>query len=246
MAASAIAQKPATTLKVMTYNTYSNRKEGIEKIAEVIRRENPDIVALQEVERNTAINPWDTPEKMSELTDLKYHAFFHALDIKKGGDYGNVILSRYPLSDEHNYHMEGLLPKDYTRSFGYATVDLGDCKLTFAVTHLDHKYEDALRLRQAQMVVDTLSRISGPVILAGDLNTRRGSKAIDVIRSQFSSDCLADGTPWTSPAPNPTFTCDWILFAPHNRFKVRDYHVCYWASTQSDHFPVVATYEITK
>ncbi|MFR4462596.1 MAG: endonuclease/exonuclease/phosphatase family protein [Bacteroides xylanisolvens] len=56
------AQKPVTkpkevTVKAMTYNTYSGRKQGIDKIAEVIKKENPDIVSLQEIERNTEINP---------------------------------------------------------------------------------------------------------------------------------------------------------------------------------------------
>ena len=58
------AQKPVTkpkevTVKAMTYNTYSGRKQGINKIAEVIKKENPDIVSLQEIERNTEINPWE-------------------------------------------------------------------------------------------------------------------------------------------------------------------------------------------
>ncbi len=46
----------------MTYNTYSGRKMGIDKIADVINKENPDIVSLQEIERNTKINPWDIPK----------------------------------------------------------------------------------------------------------------------------------------------------------------------------------------
>ena len=65
------AQKPVTkpkevTIKAMTYNTYSGRKQGIDKIAEVIKKENPDIVSLQEIERNTEINPWDTPKNTLE------------------------------------------------------------------------------------------------------------------------------------------------------------------------------------
>lgn len=34
------------TVKTMTYNTYSGRKMGIDKIADVINKENPDIVSL--------------------------------------------------------------------------------------------------------------------------------------------------------------------------------------------------------
>ena len=34
------------TVKAMTYNTYSGRKMGIDKIADVINKENPDICLL--------------------------------------------------------------------------------------------------------------------------------------------------------------------------------------------------------
>lgn len=88
------------TVKAMTYNTYSGRKQGIDKIAEVIKQEDPDIVSLQEIERNTEINPWNTPERLSVLTGMKYYYFAHALDIPTGGDYGNVILSKFPISEE--------------------------------------------------------------------------------------------------------------------------------------------------
>ena len=39
-------QSEEVTLKAMTYNTYSGRKMGIDKIADVINKENPDIVSL--------------------------------------------------------------------------------------------------------------------------------------------------------------------------------------------------------
>ena len=156
------AQKPVTkpkevTVKAMTYNTYSGRKQGIDKIAEVIKKENPDIVSLQEIERNTEINPWDTPKKLSELTGMKYYYFAHALDIPTGGDYGNVILSKYPVSEEKSFKLSVLKEGDYVRSFGYVKVVKEGKEFYFATTHLDHKYEDAARLKQ----VDEILRMSG-------------------------------------------------------------------------------------
>ena len=92
-------------LRTMTYNTYSGRNAGIEAIADAIRRNNPDLVALQEVERFTELNPGDTPAILAEMTGLKYHAFIHALDIRSGGDYGNVILSKYPSLEERSFRL---------------------------------------------------------------------------------------------------------------------------------------------
>ena len=230
------------TVKVMTYNTYSGRKLGIDKIAEVINKIDPDVVSLQEIERNTNVNPWDTPVKLSKLTGMKYYLFVHALNIPTGGDYGNVILSKFPISDEHSFHLKGLAPEDYIRSFGYVKVTKGCKKFYFFTTHLDCKYEDAYRLQQTEEILKCAEQLKLPIILAGDLNTRRGSATISAFEKFFTVNCLSDGSPWTAPAPKPTYTCDWILYEPNDMLEVKSYNVCYWANKESDHFPVVAVY----
>ncbi len=232
------------TIKAMTYNTYSGRKQGIEKIAEVIKKENPDVVSLQEIERNTDINPWDTPKKLADLTGMKYYYFAHALDIPSGGDYGNVILSKYPISDGKTVKLSTLRKKDYVRSFGYVKITKEGKEFYFGTTHLDHQYEDALRLIQAEEILAIAERLDKPIILAGDLNSRRGSATMSVFARYFTVNCLSDGAPWTAPTPTPTYPCDWLIYAPNNAFRVKEYNVCYWANKESDHFPVVAVYAI--
>lgn len=237
-------EQKEVTIKAMTYNTYSGRKQGIEKIAEVINKENPDVVSLQEIERNTKINPWDTPQKLSELTGMRYYYFAHALDIPTGGDYGNVILSRYPISEEKSMKLSVFKEGDYVRSFGYVKVTKEDKEFFFATTHLDHLYEDAARLKQIDEILACVAQLDKPVLLGGDLNSRPGSATMAAFRKYFTVDCLSDGAPWTVPVPNPTYSCDWLIFAPHSAFVVKAYNVCYWADKESDHFPVVATYAI--
>ena len=232
------------TVKAMTYNTYSGRKMGIDKIADVINKENPDIVSLQEIERNTKINPWDTPKKLSELTGMKYYYFVHALDIPSGGDYGNLILSKYPICEEKSFKLSALKKGDYIRSFGYVKVSKEGKEFYFATTHLDHKYEDAARLLQINEILSHVEQLDLPIILGGDLNSRRGSATMDAFQRYFTVNCLSDGAPWTVPAPHPTYACDWLIYAPNNAFVVKAYNVCYWADKESDHFPVTATYVI--
>lgn len=232
------------TVKAMTCNTYSGRKMGIDKIADVINKENPDIVSLQEIERNTKINPWDTPKKLSELTGMKYYYFVHALDIPSGGDYGNLILSKYPICEEKSFKLSALKKGDYIRSFGYVKVLKGGKEFYFATTHLDHKYEDAARLLQINEILSHVEQLDLPIILGGDLNSRRGSATMDAFQRYFTVNCLSDGAPWTVPTPNPTYACDWLIYAPNNAFVVKAYNVCYWADKESDHFPVTVTYVI--
>lgn len=232
------------TVKAMTYNTYSGRKQGIDKIAEVIKLEDPDIVSLQEIERNTEINPWDTPERLSVLTGMKYYYFAHALDIPTGGDYGNVILSKFPISEEKSFKLSVLKENDYVRSFGYVKVMKEGKEFYFATTHLDHKYEDAARLKQIDEILACMEQLDKPIILGGDLNSRRGSVTMTAFQKYFTVNCLSDAAPWTVPVPSPTYTCDWLIYAPNEAFTVKAYNVCYWADKESDHYPVVATYLI--
>ena len=199
------------TVKAMTYNTYSGRKQGIDKIAEVIKLEDPDIVSLQEIERNTEINPWDTPERLSVLTGMKYYYFAHALDIPTGGDYGNVILSKFPISEEKSFKLSVLKENDYVRSFGYVKVMKEGKEFYFATTHLDHEYEDAARLKQIDEILACMEQLDKPIILGGDLNSRRGSATMAVFQKYFTVNCLSDAAPWTVPVPSPTYTCDWLI-----------------------------------
>ncbi len=50
-----VEEQPVTgvSVKTMTYNIYSAQKKGIEAIAEVIKKNDPELVGLQEVEVNS-------------------------------------------------------------------------------------------------------------------------------------------------------------------------------------------------
>ena len=104
-------------------------------------------------------------EKLSELTGMKYYYFAHALDIPTGGDYGNVILSKYPVSEEKSFKLSVLKEGDYVRSFGYVKVAKEGKEFYFATTHLDHKYEDAARLKQIDEILACVEQLDKPVIL---------------------------------------------------------------------------------
>lgn len=133
---------------------------------------------------------------------------------------------------------------DYVRSFGYVKVVKEGKEFYFATTHLDHKYEDAARLKQVDEILACVEHLDKPVILGGDLNSRRGSATMAAFQKYFTVNCLSDGAPWTVPVPSPAYACDWLIYAPNEAFTVKAYNVCYWADKESDHYPVVATYLI--
>ena len=230
-----------TVLKTMTYNTYSGRNAGMEAIAEVIRRNDPDIVALQEVERFTELNPGDTPAILAGMTGLKYHTFFHALDIRSGGDYGNAILSKYPIMEERSFRI-GTPGRDYMRSFGYVRIRKKGHEVCFATTHLDHRKDDSLRIAQVREILRLTENIDIPVILGGDMNARPEEAPVRLLSAKFNVG--------NSPAEPTTDddggkTIDYLMYAPGSAIEVISGMVDYAAGQASDHYPVLVTFKLT-
>lgn len=228
-------------IKTMTYNIYSARKMGIEAIAAVIRKVNPDVVSLQEVERNTDLNPMDFSKEIAALTGMKYYFFAHALTLKKG-DYGNVILSKYPLLQTKSIHLSVANDGDDIRSFGYALLEKQGKQFYFATTHLGYKKDDSTRLKQIAEILAEIKNLKKPIILGADLNSRPNSQTMPALQKWFTLPCQISDCEWTVPAPKPTYTCDWLIYAPQHAFEVKDYAVQFWADKESDHFPVVGTF----
>src|SRR3954466_7463152 len=88
------------TLRVLTYNIHhgegTDGKLDLPRVAGVVKAARPDVVLLQEVDRNTTrTGKVDQAAELARLTGL--HAEFgKAIDLQ-GGGYGLATLSRFPL-----------------------------------------------------------------------------------------------------------------------------------------------------
>ncbi|MBR9988488.1 MAG: endonuclease/exonuclease/phosphatase family protein, partial [Gemmatimonadetes bacterium] len=88
---------PAVTLSVVSYNIRHGRgmddQVDLERIAAVLRRLDPDVVALQEVDEGVDRSGGvDQTERLGDLLGM-HHAFGSFMDYQ-GGRYGMSILSR--------------------------------------------------------------------------------------------------------------------------------------------------------
>jgi len=89
----------------MTYNIHvgvgMDKKLDLQRIADVINHEKPDLVGLQEVDRGVKRSEGkDEIAELAQMTRMDY-AFAHNLDYQ-GGQYGVAILSRSLLKNvEH-------------------------------------------------------------------------------------------------------------------------------------------------
>ncbi|MEZ6125818.1 MAG: endonuclease/exonuclease/phosphatase family protein [Planctomycetaceae bacterium] len=95
-----------TQLRVLSYNIHHgegvDRKLDLQRIADVILSVRPDLVALQEVDRNaTRTGGVDQPAELARLTRM--HVVFGANIELQGGHYGNAVLSRHPIARLRNH-----------------------------------------------------------------------------------------------------------------------------------------------
>jgi len=234
-------------LRVMTYNIHhanppSKAESGeidLDAIAKTIRNENPDIVALQEVDVNTTRSgPVNQAEAIAEK--LGMHAYFGRAIDYGSGYYGVAILSKYPLTETTVIHLpEDADPKAEDRVLTTARIALPDGKaIRFGSTHLDVR-SAGNRDQQVRIINEIAAKETMPFIVAGDFNATPESSAIAELDKRFTRTCTTDCAP-TIPVNNPSRTIDFIAFTKESPFKVVSQKVIP-ETYASDHLPVVVT-----
>ena len=229
-------------LTVLTYNIHHGEgvdgKLDLERIARLISRENPDLVALQEVDQNTQrTGGVDQAKELARLTGMHF-AFGSAMDYQ-GGDYGQAILSRWPIQ-HHSVHI--LPQRDGREPRICLAVQLKSPvpDLTFASTHLDHQVE-AIRIQQAQELNKIFAE-RNPAILAGDFNAVLSSETMQSLLAEWSDSAGTNSAP-TIPAAKPARRIDYILTRPESRWRMITSRVVD-EPVASDHLPVLAVLEL--
>lgn len=235
-------EKKPTVIRVLSYNIHHANPPSqadvidLDAIAAVIKKQKPDIVALQEIDVHTERSgPYNQAEELGKRTDMNVY-FAKAIDYD-GGAYGVAVLSRFPIQKKQKHPLPSN-PETGGEPRILATVDVklpNGRLLTFACTHLDAQKNPENRHMQIRKIVDILQKSSNPVILAGDFNDTIGTETIRVLDENFKRTC--DNCEPTSPASNPIKAIDFIAFKPANKFKVLQ-HQSVEEGYASDHTPV--------
>lgn len=232
-------------LRVLSYNIHHGEgvdgKLDLPRIAEVIKSVQPDLVALQEVDRGTQrTNRVDQPAELARLTGL--NVAFGGNIIHQGGDYGNAVLSRLPIRRYKN-HLLPSLDGGEQRGVLEVEVEMPDGGgMLLLATHFDHRRDDRERLASAQAINDLLAeRTNGPAVLAGDLNDVPDSQTLRRLEACWSR--VNEQPLPTIPVDQPTRQIDFILFRPAERWKTIEVRVLDEA-VASDHRAIFAVLEL--
>ncbi len=230
----------------MTYNIHvgvgMDKKLDLDRIAEVIKREQPDLVGLQEVDRGVKRTEGkDEIAELAKLTRMDY-AFAHNLDYQ-GGQYGVAILSRFLIQKIEHQKFENRREAE-RRGMLRVEVEFAGRKINFVTTHLDYQFADG-RLFEAEQLLRLLEPADGPLIVVGDFNDEPTGSAFKLMSAGFedawtSSRAKGDGLSY--PADKPVKRIDYIFYRRTDPVRARKAWVV--NTLASDHVPVVAELEI--
>ena len=216
----------------------------LEAIAGIIREHDIDIVSLQEVDKHYASRS-DFKDQAKELADQlgMYYAFGANLDRDPADrperrQYGNAILSKYPIVHWENHLLESFGQEQ--RGLLETVIEIGGEQIHVYSTHLG--LSEAQRESQAAEIRQILSSRTGPQLVAGDFNTGPESAAMQILLGDgFVKDSLQyipEGL--TYPSVGATIRADYILY--NDDVTIYDAYVP--QTEASDHLPVVGQYSI--
>lgn len=240
------------TLTVMSYNIYHGEqayeegKGNLQDVAALVRKVDPDFVALQEIDEKTgrlaALNNGTTfslVDSLAKLTDM--HGYFGQAIAYDGGGYGEGILSRKPLKS----HKKMLpIPKGgEKRAVLYVEAQTTSGQpYIFAGTHLCHQYEEN-RVAQARAINKYFSDKKLPVMIGGDFNFTPDSSPYQIIQEQWLDAAVANNKQpdMTYSFENPERRIDYLFLSNQNQpvWEVLDIKTI--RRNYSDHLPLVAT-----
>lgn len=207
----------------------------LERTAAVLRALAPDLVGLQEVDRE--VERSGRVDQAAELGRiLGMTPVFGAFMPYQGGHYGMAILSGLPVV--RSWEIE--LPEGEEPRIALAAelvLPAGDTIVAVNV-HFDWIDEDGDRFRQASALTRALDALPYPWILLGDFNDEPGSRTLALFQERATEAAKPEGRSFTFSTDDPRKEIDFVFAAPASGWEVREARVVD-EPTASDHLPVL-------
>lgn len=226
------------TLRVMSYNLRFGELASMKQLAEYIKSENPDIVALQELDWKTSRERTPYQSGVEMINELAYHTGMFSLYGKTidhaGGYYGIGILSKFPVVSSRIIKLPNPQPATEQRILLVAELEISNDKIiTFVSTHLDYTSPERREI-QIDAINSAKNTMTPPIILCGDLNATQTSNEIC---NGFAEWGDANSKDFTCPADKPSSRIDFTFFYPKKSFSL----IRSWSNDcrLSDHRPII-------
>ena len=240
--------------RIVTYNVHrcvgNDRRLDVARIAQVLARLEPDIVALQELDVGRArTGGVDQADELARRLGMAWH--FHAALKVEEELYGDAILTTLPERLVQAGPLPGhpLAPRLEPRGALWVEADVSGRKVQVINTHL------GLVPREQQLQAVHLAgpswlqhpRFVGPRILLGDFNATASSVVYRTLLGRLSAARGLSPTKSptsTFPSQLPVLRIDHLFVSPE--IRVTDVSAPYDPLTRvaSDHLPLVMDFEL--
>ena len=245
------------TLRVATLNIHKglsqfNLRMVIHELRDGLRRLNPDLVFLQEVQglnqrHALRFGAWPDAPQYAFLADGAWQHAYGRNQVHDHGHHGNAILSRFPIVStvnedvsNHRFERRGLL-------HCVVTVPGWRRNLHCVCVHLS--LHERGRRRQLEVITDRLAELARrdlPIVVAGDFNDWRG-RATQVMERQLGmTEVMASPrgrSARTFPSLLPMLRLDRIYVRGFRVLQARVHRGAPW-SLLSDHLAISAELEL--
>ena len=238
-------------MRLLSYNIHKgiggrDRRYRLSRILEVIRREEADLLCLQEVARGSPRSYYDDqPKLLAELTQSTAHLFQLNVHWQEGG-YGNLLLSRWPIGEHHQIPLtfDGKKP----RGGQIATVETPEGPLLLLNWHLglSEKERDwQVRHLLAHRLFQESAHL--PALIAGDFNDWRNALVPDpMLKAGFQQVTSPPSHFRSFPAYLAMGSLDKAFF--RGAVLIRQAHIVHSRLTRdaSDHLPLVIDFHLKR
>ena len=261
-------------LRVMTYNVHScigmDGSVSPRRIARVIARYDPDVIALQEIDANMNNSIiLDQASTIAGELGMEFH--FHPVRESPNGEFGNAILSKYPvkliqlsaLSRRSKVYKLQFSTLSQPRGRMEVEIDVNGTLLRLVNTHLGLTHEERkIQVRDLfgnggeeggkRELISTDSTRIIPTILCGDFNSTPKQYAYKAIcevmhdvETKFEHNANLRLAKKTFPSRYPTVRLDHIFI--NDKIKVMKIVVPenHLTKVASDHLPLIADLDIS-
>lgn len=233
------AQSP---MRLAAYNIKHGRgmddRVDLERIAEVLRAMDADVVTLQEVDdRTERTGGVDQVAVLAEL--LGYRGVHGPHRPYQGGFYGNAVLTRLPV----RAIVVHAIPPASGSALSVLEVEVetdSGRPVSLVSVHLAGSTEE--RLAQADAVTGIFRSRDHPVILAGDFNGRPGGPVLERLAADWTV-ARKSGPYYTYPSDAPDREIDFVMARRSDRIEVVAHRVVP-EPVASDHRPIFAVLRI--
>ena len=234
-------------IKVMTFNIqhgrdFIKRDINLKLMADVIRKENADIIGLNEVRGKGS--HVDYQEQAKIIADyLGYHYYFGKAITLPNGPYGNAIISKFPFEKVETIMIPDPLEKNEdvlcyeTRCIIKAS--FSNPKLTVLVTHFGLAQSEQNNALKA--IINEIDSLKTPCVFMGDLNMEPSDdKITSIIQKLTDTATKFSENKLSFPSIEPNRKIDYI-------FVSKDIDIIEADIPQivaSDHFPHTAVLSV--